>query len=169
MKTIIIVGNAPLDRNIGHRIDDHDIVVRFNKCGTMDANGGTKLDILCFTVGHPEHSYILSDDFADKAVRASEHWITHVGKDYQNAEVVTRFNRKFQSSLCPIVLLNDSKDGFHSSGFLAVRYVLNSPRFRDMEKFVAGFEWAGWEGHPWAAERSIVGEAINRGYLGVIS
>ena len=43
-----------------------------------------------------------------------------------------------------------------STGFLAIEYVMASPRFTDCRKHIVGFGFEGWNGHPWQLERSIV-------------
>lgn len=53
-----------------------------------------------------------------------------------------------------------NKSGGHrshcpSTGFLAMHYIVNTPRFDEYEKFITGFSHTGWTGHPWATEKTI--------------
>lgn len=43
-----------------------------------------------------------------------------------------------------------------SSGFLTLIYVMFCRRFMNSEIILIGFEFSGWEGHPWLAERKII-------------
>lgn len=43
-----------------------------------------------------------------------------------------------------------------STGIFAILLGLNHPAFRDCRKFLVGFEFKGWEGHPWRTEQTLV-------------
>lgn len=43
-----------------------------------------------------------------------------------------------------------------SSGFLALEYILSESRFFDYDKFLFGFSFRGFKGHPWEAEKQMI-------------
>lgn len=43
-----------------------------------------------------------------------------------------------------------------STGFLAIQYVVDEPRFAEWDKLIFGFAFKGWIGHPFAAEEKLV-------------
>lgn len=59
----------------------------------------------------------------------------------QAFEMLQTKDRKF---ICP------------STGFLAISYIMNEPRFDEYDKLLFGFTFKAWEGHPMKAEKQIV-------------
>jgi hypothetical protein len=52
-----------------------------------------------------------------------------------------------------------------STGFFAFHHVLNDPEFRAFNKYMLGFQFRGWSGHPWAAEKDLVMSFVSSGDL----
>lgn len=56
---MIILGNAPLRKNLSDYIDSSALVVRFNECKNLGRRVGTKTDYLCINnLGPPANRYV---------------------------------------------------------------------------------------------------------------
>ncbi len=55
-----------------------------------------------------------------------------------------------------------------STGLLGIEMILDNPSFRNHEKYIIGFTWQGWKGHPWQLEKRLVEKYIENGVLKVL-
>lgn len=67
-----------------------------------------------------------------------------------------RFSMEFNIRV--FVMLRERAASFvsPSTGFLAIQYVVDEPRFAEWDKLIFGFAFKGWKGHPFAAEEKLV-------------
>lgn len=53
-----------------------------------------------------------------------------------------------------------------STGVIGIETILQDSRFKIYDKkYIVGFNWTGWEGHPWELERQLVSDYISQGKL----
>jgi len=53
-----------------------------------------------------------------------------------------------------------------STGIIGIETVLKDPMFKKYkQKFLLGFGWEGWIGHPWELEKKLVQKYLNQGLL----
>ena len=52
-----------------------------------------------------------------------------------------------------------------STGLLGIEMILDDQSFNDYEKYIIGFGWEGWKGHPWHLEKMLIEDYINNGIL----
>lgn len=52
-----------------------------------------------------------------------------------------------------------------SAGIMAIEKVLADEEFRHFEKYLLGFTFEGWEGHPWESEKKLVEGYREKGLL----
>ncbi len=87
------------------------------------------------------------DDLADELIASNElsgFTIRHFSGELNEIVFRKLKEQALQPFECP------------STGFLAVEYILNEPRFVGYEKVLIGFSFQGYRGHPWKAEQRIV-------------
>lgn len=52
-----------------------------------------------------------------------------------------------------------------STGLLGIEMILDDKSFNSYEKYIIGFGFKGWKGHPWHLEKMLIKYYINRGIL----
>lgn len=52
-----------------------------------------------------------------------------------------------------------------STGVLGIESLLDSTKYTEYKKYIAGFSLEGWEGHPWELERCLINDYIERRVL----
>ena len=74
-----------------------------------------------------------------------------------SAKRIVRFSAGFNRKIFRTLLLLGHRS-FHcpSTGIFAIEYILGEERFAGYQKFLFGFGFQGWRGHPWATERDLV-------------
>ncbi len=55
-----------------------------------------------------------------------------------------------------------------STGLLGIEMILDNPSFRNHEKYIIGFTWQGWKGHPWQLEKRLVEKYIENEVLKIL-
>ena len=84
---------------------------------------------------------------------------------------VKQITDKLYLSLCN--KLNLFKDNtfasMPSTGIVGVEMILNDQFFNDYEKYIIGFSWEGWNGHPWKEEKALVQYYIDNGSLKLLT
>jgi hypothetical protein len=58
---------------------------------------------------------------------------------------------------------------YPSAGIMAIEKCLGEMEFAGHEKYLLGFTFQGWEGHPWHLERELVDRYVERGVLRIPS
>lgn len=168
---VALVGNAPLHRNFTDMIDCCEVVVRCNEAKNWGPHSGTKTDVLCISQTDAPARRFISEQSILRQPRfpdVKELW----------------FFRQERSLVDPIIEANNlqnipirwmAPDLFHaiqsdlqrrsqydfsgpSTGFLAFQYILNAPEYKDYDKWLFGFNFQVWLGHPGHAEAQIVRE-----------
>lgn len=56
-----------------------------------------------------------------------------------------------------------------STGLLGIEMILDDKSFNSYKKYIIGFGFDGWKGHPWHLEKMLVSDYINRGILKEVS
>ena len=221
-KSLVIVGNAPLDSDFSEIIDSCDCVVRFNNCKNYNVNSGGKTDILILTnTGDPFKQATLKfmlkkrgkDDVKKELpylhtakyiwfIRPNTLFLyTHFQSDFFTnnifrdqelknlriieqrdiiAEIinaqkipkkkVTSITEKMYIKVWEKLLSYGTTDALMpSTGLLGIEMILDNPSFRDYEKYIVGFKWQGWDGHPWRLEKELIEKYIKQGVLKTLS
>jgi hypothetical protein len=162
---------------ISRLIDQADCVVRFNSVRNQDKEWtGRRTDILYIRgQGRPACQFgeiaipFAGVDRPDSAIVVVDLYRyqrpgqdTYAGADF-TAEIVARNGFHSFSRLDPTTMATARrlvrKAGRRmtpSLGFIALVHLLGTRRFADHEKYLCGFVFEGWRGHPWAEEREIV-------------
>ena len=52
-----------------------------------------------------------------------------------------------------------------STGVLGIEMILADSLFNAYKKYIVGFGWSGWEGHPWLLEQRLVSDYLKQGRL----
>lgn len=80
------------------------------------------------------------------------------------------FTRGFRRSVARKVRALDAAAGktFPSAGMVVIQRVLEDPEFERHQKYLVGFTFEGWQGHPFAAERRLVEAHSAKGLLHVL-
>jgi len=79
-------------------------------------------------------------------------------------------SEEFYCDVWDKLLAFGSTDAFApSTGIMGIERVLNNPRFAEHRKFVTGFSWNMWEGHPAELERQLVLSYSERGIIKFLS
>jgi len=172
VKKLVLVGNASLNKDMSAFIDASDVVIRFNDARTLGVKSGFKTDILCVrNTGGPALCFI-----ANKSVKKypkfpdlSEVWFPRNGDTFteysekiiESNELcdvkIRRFSKELNNKVFEkLVVISKSEKIYPSSGFLALSYILETSEFDQYEKYIVGFTFDMWEGHPAKAERILV-------------
>ena len=85
-------------------------------------------------------------DLSDKIIKSNE--LGHLP--------VVRFSAEFNIRVFELLKQGGCKFTCPSTGFFAIQYVLDEPRFAEWDKLVFGFTFKGWSGHPFEMEKKIV-------------
>lgn len=181
---LAIVGSGRIRFDQSRMIDACNPVIRFNECKNYGRNCGRRTDILCLTnTGGPAMRMIREAPIRSAPYRdgVTEVWLPRdsgvhaaLGVDMPadgcldvSAELLERSALadrrviRFDAGLNERVfreLQRRSARPFTcpSTGILAIEYVAGQARFDGYEKYIFGFSFRGWEGHPWRAERDLV-------------
>jgi len=188
---LALVGNAPLKRDLSQQIDSSDLVVRCNEAKTLGGYSGTRTDILCISnTGAPARRIIdersvrkakfsfLSEVWFPRVIRTHLRYLRASGYNLPESEFddcsarileandladarVTFFSKDFNERVFSL-LRQKSRWRFvcPSTGFLALWYILE--QYASFDKFMFGFSFKFWDGHPAAAEKQIVEELCIR-------
>jgi hypothetical protein len=80
------------------------------------------------------------------------------------------FPRGFRSGVARKLHLLDGSTakGFPSAGMLVIQRVVEDPDFEPWQKYVLGFTFEGWRGHPFALERRLVETHSAKGLLQIL-
>ena len=70
-KSIAIIGNGPIDRDVSEVVDECDIVIRFNAARNWGGNAGRRFDVLVLAVGATNLLKLRGSEFLQAA---SEIW-----------------------------------------------------------------------------------------------
>jgi len=221
-KTLVIVGNAPLDRDFSEIIDSCDCVIRFNNCKNYIINSGKKTDILILNntgnlssqntlnlmlknrtkeeiknelpyMKNVKHVWFIRPDmiflngfiknmfpkdnaFRDKELASfkiigTRDLITEMIKAQKISKNKVRVITKhlYMRVWDKLILYGTADAIVPSTGVLGIEMILDDPNFHDYEKYIVGFSWKGWNGHPWQAEKLLVNKYIKNGTLTVLS
>jgi hypothetical protein len=166
---ILLVGNGepsrPVDRSL---TKDYDLVVRFNRCRSIQA--GDRIDILSIVdkADPPAHVF-------DSKPRI---WIPNLtpfddtGKlPEETKEVMYRIVPKYRPSEIRFIAYNPGpvyKGKGPSSGFTILNYLLTTPEFDNYKVSMIGFGWVGSDWHDWEFERSYCQHLNDRGTITII-
>lgn len=169
---LALVGNAPPTYDLSAQIDSCDIVIRCNEAKTLGVNTGTRTDILCVN-----NSGAPADRFISKQLlrrhpnfpELTELWFARPFKDcvdlsmkildangLSDVPVVyfsTGMNERASKQLRQH---NNMEDQHPSTGFLAFCYILEQEEFNDYDKYLFGFTFNMWYGHPEQAEMKVI-------------
>lgn len=165
---MVIVGNAPPDRDLSARIDAAGIVMRMNGCaGLDDGRTGSRTDVVCLrTFGE------IGEAFADgttpihpsAVAMAREIWF--VGEVGNWAPVIIerygledRRHRYFRLTDMRRVDARLSRCGDAgrgaSLGIMAITFAIEDPVLREDGVGACRFGFEGWSGHPWTCEKRL--------------
>ncbi len=225
-KSLVIVGNAPLDTDFSKIIDSSNCVVRFNDCVNYNINSGTKTDILIMTnTGDPnthqtlktmlknrtgakvkeelpylenvkqvwfvrpdivflynffknnftEDNHFIKQEFIKQEfisfqITGERNLVTEIINAQKiSEEKVTVITENMYIRIWEKLLFYGTTDAIMpSTGMLGIEMILDDPAFNDYEKFIVGFGWEGWNGHPWQSEKLLVENYIKNGVLKIL-
>ncbi|MCB4769725.1 Urease operon accessory protein [Ancylobacter sp. Lp-2] len=193
---ILLVGNGSVDPLALSRLDDFDLVVRFNDCRNFaSAPGRTDVVAVCNT-GRPARQMSAATAWRrhPAVVAAREIWsvrpprlfaaarprivadhpeLADLCDDYTAAFVAfcratgkrhltvdEEVHRAAATALAPL-----APDSYvtPSSGLIVIEHLLR--RRRAARIVLAGFDHAGWSGHPFAAEARLVDSYVRQGLM----
>lgn len=192
-KSIAVLGNAPICRDVSTKIESMDLVIRMNTVRNFGKYSGYKFDIWVLCPIVPDQDLFQQRHAAHKAL-PSEVWFTVFGMPESRWDKVSgwgcHLRGVFSDNINRILLLSRIRQrytvlGFRnfvrtmrklsqfstefvntpqpSTGILTIFYCLE--RFPAAKIYIAGFTFEGWEGHDWPAERALVAEAWRQGRL----
>jgi len=207
MKSLVIVGSAPLKRDYSEFINSCDCVVRFNNCKNYGGNAGEKTDILFLNnSGDPVKSktlVFLLQPRTDMEIRINLPYLTRAEKIWfvrpinddlidflkktsahanlytlsKTKEITNKRNIAaaiVQAQKIPYEKIHTLPDNFPqltwqkllqfgstnalspSTGMLGIETLLHDQQFNQFTKYIIGFGWRGWYGHPWKLEKKLV-------------
>nr|WP_301288688.1 hypothetical protein [Methylorubrum extorquens] len=185
--SLAVVGNAPETDGVARAIDAADCVVRFNNAAGFGGRTGSRVTHLALVNrGGQMREWLADPQFLERpVVRAAQAFILPFPMlpAEKNGPKPICWTREALALLRPTGrpihilpedlherarrLLAPRTDGRPnpSTGFLVTLALLND-RPRDAAPAQAyGFGFAGWPGHPWAAERAWFAEAQAAGRL----
>jgi hypothetical protein len=156
---ICIVGNAECTNDQSRLVDDSDLVIRFNDSRSMLSGlVGTKTDILCLAGGEAQQKAASTWRNYDLYPRVPQIWLTHSDTD----AIIAILNARYGTIRRATHIFPPSR---HSSGYQVISCVLECSDYDGAEKYILGFAWAGWDGHPWAEENAQIQRWIQRGSI----
>ncbi len=169
---LALVGNAPPQYDLSSQIDSCDLVIRCNEAKTFGVNTGTKTDILCVNnSGAPAYRFIAQKSLRKhpKFPELTEIWFVRPYKDCIDlamqildsndlSDISDRYfsdemNKRAYDQLCKYAKMEDQHP---STGFLAFWYILEQAAFADFDKYIFGFTFNMWHGHPEQAEMKVI-------------
>jgi hypothetical protein len=193
-RTIMIVGNGEIAEGASDMIDAADFVVRFNECGSFGA-GGRRTDVVAVcNTGRPAKSMLSSPEWRNKeAVRtAREIWSVRDPRKFAALRAPLALSHPELDDFCDdytdefaafaagtgkrhVIIdaaIHDAVDAelqpYHpgpyvvpSSGLVVIAEVMAA----HPDIVLAGFGHAGWDGHPFAAEKRLVDAYVAAGRL----
>lgn len=161
-----------------------DLVIRFNAVDNQSATWtGRRTDVL-YIRGHGRPAYMFVEraipfDGVDRPLRVMLDFYrydrpdldAYDGVDY--TEQVSEKNGFMSASYLDEAVVIRSRallraEGSRlipSLGFVALVHVLEDPALAAHDKYIAGFGFSGWNGHPWAVEKRIVERWLASGAL----
>lgn len=167
-------------------IDDSDLVIRFNGARNQEKKwSGTKTSRLYIRAqGEPGKRYAgaaihfnhvdrpndVISVFDPNPYKADQN-IPEAMIDFtQPIGLVNFFHniRRLDQAVIERAVALIRQTGCHkapSSGFFAMVEILNDSGFDRWDKYIAGFDFMGWEGHSWEAERKIVRGWLDTGLI----
>ncbi len=177
-------------RRLAGVIDQADCVVRFNSVRNQDsAWTGRRTDILYVRgqgrpacqfgetpirfqgVDRPTHVIVVVDLYRYQRPGRDP----YAGSDF-TAEIVARngfgsFTTLDRTTMATArrLVRRYGRRMTPSLGFIALVHLLGTYRFADHERYLCGFVFEGWRGHPWAEEEEIVRGWIGAGRLAWLS
>ena len=197
-RTIMIVGNGPVQEGAASVIDAADLVIRVNDCRSCGA-GGEKTDIVAVcNTGRPALTMLGGGRWKSNAAvrQAREIWCVRASEKFRELRPQIEERHPDLHDLC-----DDYTDGFRafakatgrsfhvvpasthesvdaeqkhydpgeyvvpSSGLIVIAEVL-AHWMRPSDRVVlGGFGHAGWEWHPFGAERRYVDALVSKGRL----
>lgn len=197
-RTIMIVGNGPVQEGAASVIDAADLVIRVNDCRSCGA-GGEKTDIVAVcNTGRPALAMLGGGRWKSNAAvrQAREIWCVRAAEKFRELRPQIEDRHPELDDLC-----DDYTDGFRafakatgrafhtvpasthesvdaelgyfrsgeyvvpSSGLIVIAEVLAHWRRPGDRVVLAGFGHAGWEWHPFSAERRYVDALVATGSL----
>jgi hypothetical protein len=60
---------------------------------------------------------------------------------------------------------SDNATGFPSAGMVVIQRILEDPEFGSYQRYVLGFTFKGWQGHPFTLEKRLVETHAAKGLL----
>jgi hypothetical protein len=173
-------------RRLSRFIDEADCVVRFNSVRNQDEDWtGRRTDVLYIRgqgrpalqfgetairfegVNRPEHAIVVVDLYRYQRPGQDP----YSGGDFTR-QIVERnsfhnFSKLDTTTLAKArrLVRKDGRRMTPSLGFIALVHLLGTRRFADYEKYLCGFVFEGWRGHPWAEEQKIIRGWIEAGRL----
>jgi hypothetical protein len=186
MKTLVIVGSAPLDLDFSRYIDSCDCVVRFNNCKNYGGNSGRKTDILILNnAGDPRTNkttaFLLKPRSRSRTNwelpylnLAKEVWFTrpeppsnkHPDTDItpdiieaqkiDNKRIRRITHEQFVATKQKLARFGRADSINPSTGMLGIEMLLDDPELDHYQKRIIGFSWEGWPGHSWELEKQLV-------------
>lgn len=197
MYRIILIGNAPIKKDLSEFINNSDFIVRFNLAGNYNKNTGTKVDTLCICGGPSARKFSKYRKLSQLTFikNLNEIWFTrsfekkakqvyfNVGKkrrrniDYSNlvldrnklnGKSITVFGKDIYENSKKLLNITNEKDE-PSSGFLALQYILRKyGSIKEVEISLIGFTFQGWKHHLWENEKAYVKSLENENIIQLV-
>ncbi|RZS76886.1 hypothetical protein EV217_5117 [Phyllobacterium myrsinacearum] len=194
-RSIMIVGNGEIDEAARLHIAKADIVVRFNDCRTYGSDARTDIVAVCNSGRPAKtmlnsnvwrHHPCVMQAHTIMGVRsprllmgirngvvAADPSLSDFCDDYTDElrEFCAAHGKSFQLISPEIHAMTEGHLAPHvrqpyivpSSGMVVIEYFLRTAA--DAQITIAGFSHTGWEGHPFAAEKCLVGDYVATGLL----
>ncbi|MGI9159658.1 MAG: glycosyltransferase family 29 protein, partial [Saprospiraceae bacterium] len=158
--------------DLSRQIDSCDLVIRCNEAKTLGVNSGTRTDILCVNNSGAPATRFIEQKSLQKNPRfpeLAEIWFARpypdcieVSQKILNANnlsdiSIQYLSTEFNERACDQLKMYGSvADQPPSTGFLAFRYILEQAAFDDFDKYIFGFTFNMWHGHPEQAEMKVI-------------
>ncbi len=166
---VALVGNAPLRRDHSHAIDSCDVVVRCNDAANWGPHSGQKTDVLCIThTGEPAERFIREQSLRrlPRFPNLKELWFFRKDPQWMDAIVAANDLQDIPIRRMTPEQMKQIERGLRgvsaydfsspSTGYLAFQYILQAPEFEGHDKWLFGFNFQTWLGHPGHAEAWMV-------------
>jgi hypothetical protein len=78
--------------------------------------------------------------------------------EYTQKEIHEALHKKLQAN-------GAAKYSLPSSGMSVIEKIVSGEKYQEYKKYIVGFTYEGWSGHPWAAEKKLIDDYMASGIL----
>jgi hypothetical protein len=196
-RRVMVVGNAPVSKDLSDVVDASDFVVRFNWCTNYGQGTGTKISGLCLATADVNVASFIApeEEWEQKQLGVFRTLL-------QTAEILffripdpakERISSKSMDNAKRLMLHYGVDSGkavychvtadyrrdlsrfgclkdnqYPSTGCVVIRHLLYDRKYDGYQKCLLGFTWQGWGAHPWKLEKAWVRWLERRGEVCIL-